>query len=439
MTVYRLLRGWAAVHDAGPWEAGGKAWNLARLARYGVPVPEGLVIPAPTSRQWLTDSGFTDRATRLDAADEHTCDQLQKALRSRPLPAELLAELQAELAAREWLTAPLAVRSSAPMEDSAKASFAGIHLSRLNVVGPNALEPAIREIWASLWTPAAIAYRDRMGMAHADAAMAVVIMPLLPAVASGIAFTRDPHSGRDDRLVIHAQWGFAETLVGGQAEGDEIVLTEEPEDDRLTLFSYRIGSKALTTGPSPGGGTHNIEPPLSQRTSAVLGEPETLELGELVRDAALALNFAEPAYDVEWVWDGDRFWLVQARPITTAGRNTYPALAAQPDIWSRGNTCEVLPEPLSAIDWCNSRRMVNALLEQGYKLAGYPLQPGVQRAGLFEGRLYLNAALLQWEAYDALGMEPSAMNKLMGGHPPEIAVPAAHWRDRLARLRRIVR
>jgi pyruvate,water dikinase len=107
------------------------------------------------------------------------------------------------------------VRSSAPQEDSTNVSFAGIHTSCLNVQGVEAVEWTIRSVWLSLWTPAAIAYRKRIGLAHAEAAMAVLIMPLVPAIASGIGFTRDPISGRDDRLVIHAVHGLGESLVGG--------------------------------------------------------------------------------------------------------------------------------------------------------------------------------------------------------------------------------
>ena len=106
-------------------------------------------------------------------------------------------------------------------------------------------------------------------------------------------------------------------------------------------------------------------------------------------------------------------------------------LQAQPAIWTRGNTCEVMPEPLQPADWNFSRRGVNDLLVQGYVLAGFPVLAGAQRAGLFEGRLYLEASLLQWEAWDAIGMTPEALNGLMGGHQPTIDVTPPTWRERL--------
>lgn len=413
MAAQPAILDWHGVLAADAVMVGGKAWQLARLRQFGLPVPEGLVIPA----RWCP--------LHAGAA----------------LPPELAGALQEALTVRDWLNKPLAVRSSAAGEDSAKASFAGIYRSCLNVCGMEQVQAAIREVWASLWSPAAMAYRQKLGLGTDDAApgMAVIIMPLLPAVASGIAFTCDPISGRDDRLVIHAQWGLGEALVGGQTDGDEYVFAEDPLDDHWTLLHRRMGGKAAKAVTQPDGGTAMIATPAAEAGAFVLSSSQASHLAELLRDAAVALDFTIPFYDLEWVWNGDRFWLTQGRPVTARPHYTYAALQTQPAYWTRGNTCEVVPEPLSPIDWSNSRKLVNGLLTQGYLLAGYPLLPGAQRAGLFHGRLYLALSLLQWECFDALGISPKAVNMLIGGHQPEIAVPATSLGGRLARLRRVLR
>ena len=79
---------------------------------------------------------------------------------------------------------------------------------------------------------------------------------------------------------------------------------------------------------------------------------------------------------------------------------------------------------------------VSEALEQGWRLAGVPLLPGVQRAGLFAGRLYLEAAIMQWEAWDGVGLLPERFNALMGGHQPVIATTPPGWRQRLQRVGR---
>jgi len=405
---------WQGALASDPATAGGKAWHLARLKQLGLPVPEGVVIPAG----WRT------------LHDDETNEELAP---------ELSAALQEALAARGWLNQPLAVRSSAAGEDSATASFAGIYRTCLNVCGIEQVQLAVGEVWASLSSPAAIAYRQRLGQGASMPGMAVIVMPLLPAIASGIAFTCDPITGRDDRLVIHAQWGLGESLVGGQATGDEYVFGEDLLDDRWVLLHEQIGSKGTKAVARPEGGTAMVATSAAEATGPVLSPDQALTLAELLRDAAVALDFTHPFYDLEWVWDGERFWLTQARPVTARPHYTYPGLLTQPTYWTRGNTCEVVPEPLSPIDWCNARKLVNELLTQGYILAGYPLLPGLQRAGLFHGRLYLQLSLLQWEVFDALGVIPRSTNVLIGGRQPEITLPPASSADGFARLRRVLR
>lgn len=388
---------------AAPEQVGGKGRQLGQLQRYGLRVPDFFVIPAVWSSQ-----------------------------RGEGVPPALQQLLHAELAARGWLETALAVRSSAVGEDAAAASFAGIYRSCLNVVGAQALVGAVAAVWASLDAPTASAYRQRLEI-DGEPAMAVVVMPLLAAEASGIAFTCDPVNGRDDRMVVHAHWGLGETLVGGEAAGDEYVFAED-STDVWRLIECRPGSKATMSVPAPNGGTQRQPVAPARAQAQVLDEAQAEALAALLRDAALACDFVQPFYDLEWVWDGAQFWLTQARPVTRRPHYTYPALSGQPAIWTRGNAGEIMPEALQAMDWNFSRRGCNDLLAQGWQLAGYPLLPGIQRAGLFDGRLYLEASILQWEAWDGIGLVPERFNALMGGHQPIIVTAPPSWRERLARI-----
>lgn len=394
--------------DGCPEAVGGKAWQLARLRRFGLPVPNFLVIPAASSRY-----------------------------RQTGVPTDLLAALDAAIERRGWQGMSLAVRSSAVGEDGSKASFAGIYRSCLNVIGREQLAAAITAVWASLDTPTAGAYRQKLGLPE-ESSMAVIIMPLIAAQASGIAFTCDPLNGRFDRLVVHAHWGLGESLVAGQAAGDEYVFGENAASEWY-LLERHAGSKAMMSVALGTGGT-SCQAVAPERAAAFVFDAGLAEqLANLLYDAAVALDFVSPFYDLEWAWDGERFWVTQARPITARPYRTYDALRGQSVIWTRGNTCEIMPEPLSPCDWAFSRWGVNSLLEQGWKLCGYLLLPGVQRAGLFHGCLYLEASILQWEAWDALGLPPTDFNAMMGGHQPEISVAPITWRERLARFGRLLR
>lgn len=398
----------AAAADTAPEAVGGKGRQLGLLRRYGLPVPDFFVIPAVWSKQ-----------------------------RRQDMPAELVTPLRHELLARGWNDRPLAVRSSAVGEDAANASFAGIFLSRLNVLGADALAEAVAEVWTSLDTPTAAAYRERLGIGG-EPAMAVLVMPLLTAVASGIAFTCDPVSGREDRMLVHANRGLGESLVGGEAVGDEIVFAEDT-GDTWRVLEFRPGAKATMSVPSPAGGTRRVPVPVAQAAAPVFDTTQAEALASLLRDAALALDFVAPFFDLEWVWDGQQFWLTQIRPVTRRPHYTYAGLRSQPAIWTRGNTCEVMPAPLQPMDWNFSRRGCNDLLEQGWKIAGCPILPGAQRAGLFDGYLYLEASIMQWEAWDGMGILPEHFNALMGGHQPAIATVPPTWRDRWRRFGNMLR
>ena len=91
-------------------------------------------------------------------------------------------------------------------------------------------------------------------------------------------------------------------------------------------------------------------------------QAQAVALGKLVREGAAILDYTRPFYDLEWVWDGTCFWIVQARPITARGRQSYPALMKQPAVWSRANSRDVDPDPLPALDRGVSLPLINHML-----------------------------------------------------------------------------
>lgn len=150
---------------------GGKADQLSTALRAGLPVPEGFALSWEQVDVIATAGPGGQQALSADLVD--------------------LAET------------PLAVRSSAVGEDSPGASFAGQHLSVLNVVGDDAVRDAIQQVWQSGRDEAAVAYRRRMGMAD-DPRIGVLVQRLVPADVAGVLFTCDPVSGDPDRWVIEA-------------------------------------------------------------------------------------------------------------------------------------------------------------------------------------------------------------------------------------------
>lgn len=397
---------WAAAAASGITGAGGKGSHLGLMAELGIPVPPGFVIDAAAS------------------AGRGPGDMLD---------ASVIPSLADALQSRGWGDVPLAVRSSASSEDSIRASFAGIYRTCLNVRGLAGLVDAVQHVLDSYWEPTAVAYRERLGLTGEGAGMAVIVMPMLPAVASGVAFTCDPVVGREDQVIIHANWGLGDSLVGGLVEADEYRLQVDYPREDLVLVHQACGTKTRMSLPGAGGGTELADTPGSLVSRSVLAPAQVVALGDLVRDVANALEYTRPFYDVEWVWDGTAFWIVQARPITARNRRTYAALENQPTVWSRANSADVMPDPLPALDRSVSMPLVNHMLTRNAAVAGYASLSGVQRTAMHHGRAYFETSILQWESFDGFGVQPSVYNRLLGGHQPEIPVPAPALGDRVRR------
>lgn len=260
--------------------AGGKAVNLGRLIRGGLPVPDGFVI--------LTSAHARGRD-------------------SGRVPDDIRAEILAAYA--DLGAGPVAVRSSATAEDLAEASFAGQQDTFLNVIGADALIDAVERCWASLFTERAIAYRAHLGIADADVALAVVVQTMVDVRAAGVMFTADPLTGSRAHTSIDANPGLGEAVVSGAVNPDRFVV------DTATghILTRNLGDKRLEVlARADGGVEHRVRP---ADTTATLTDPEIAELTAL--GARVTALYGAPQ-DTEWALATDgSWWLTQARPITT--------------------------------------------------------------------------------------------------------------------------
>ena len=121
--------------------------------------------------------------------------------------------------------APLAVRSSAVGEDSEEASFAGQHLTCLNVRSAADGVAAVAAIWRSAHSDSALAYRRRLGLTDSPR-IAVVVQQLVDADCAGVLFTRNPLDGADE-LVVEAAWGLGEAVVAGLVTPDRFRVARD--------------------------------------------------------------------------------------------------------------------------------------------------------------------------------------------------------------------
>lgn len=311
-----LVLSWEGAALAGPGLAGGKGWNLGRLRRYGFKVPAGGVLTAALYRTLLGSPALRPLLRRVEHVSATEADSpeaaasleaVRQAIEGADLPQEAMAALGEALDTWGLAGRPLAVCSSATAEDSPTASFAGIHRSFLNVTDLEAVAAAVKGCYASLWTPQALAYRHRLGLADAEVGCAVVICEMVGGesgpTSAGVAFSCDPRTGRRDLVTIAAARGLGEALVGGRVSPEEIAIQYE-------CLSFRVAEWG-------GAGRR------------VLSEAQALELARLAVRVQWALGEGQDPQDIEWAHDGRRFWLPR--------RGRPPACPTRP--FPRSRTC----------------------------------------------------------------------------------------------------
>jgi pyruvate,water dikinase len=335
---------WNEAFRVGTGLVGGKGWNLARLACFGFRIPIGGVLTTDAYHQFIARNKLertvesVSQTVKTDNLEE--CDdllsQLRDQIRSASLPPRVVEELAGGLGSLGIADKAIAVRSSATAEDSAQASFAGVHDSYLNVIGQENVLNAVKACYASLWTPQAVAYRRRQNISDHEVIPAVVLMVMVDARSAGIAFTCDPQTGRHDLFVINANFGLGESVVSGDVEPDTYYLDTSAYVAVPRLIFKRISPKQGMTQVCPGGGTHFVKLG-SLSSQQVLSDEDIKRLGLILMRVFEALGECEQHQDVEWAFDGRDIVLLQARPVTALPRYTFDAVKNKTEIWSNGN------------------------------------------------------------------------------------------------------
>jgi phosphohistidine swiveling domain-containing protein len=256
---------------------------------------------------------------------------------------------------------PLVVRSCPIGEDNEVASGAGLYVSSLNITTKQALQNAITRTQASHTTPSAIQYRnDAYGGKLRNLktiGMAVLVQQQINSVFSGVAFSRDPITQEVDAVVVEAVVGNPTQVVTGKVT---------PEQYRAFVVE-------------------------TENTSFVHLEGKGKVPAPIIKQVAYLARQLEERYygvpqDIEWSYDGQTLWVLQARPISTL----LP-------IWTRKIAAQIFPGILYPLNWSINRPLVSAVwggifaLTMGERSVGLDFNEAIT---LHFSRTYLNATLL---------------------------------------------
>ena len=269
---------------------GGKAKALGEALRAGLDVPDGLALDVDCVAA-IAGAGLEGGPGAIPSWPRSGAEGLVAGI------LEDLASIGCE--------GPVAVRSSAVGEDSGGTSFAGQHLTRLNVIGAASLRQAIRDVHASGGADSALAYRERLGVKGGPKVAVVVQRMIFPEVA-GVLFTRNPVNGADER-VVEASWGLGEAVVSGLVTPDRWRLSRDGRVAEATL-----GEKDIEIVPD-GGGTAEREVEAVRAGRFCLDTPRLRALSRL---AGLCEEFFAGPSDIEFGFEKGRLHLLQRRPIT---------------------------------------------------------------------------------------------------------------------------
>ncbi len=228
---------------------GGKTASLHQLIAAGFPVPPGFVVP-----------------------HEADLDNIE-------------GELTTAVAALGGY--PVAVRSSAQLEDLAAASFAGQYATRLEVTSLTGLVEGIAACWASARNPQVVSYLHKNGFGQSHARVSVLVQKVVEASVAGVAFSIHPETGREEHALVECCRGPGDRLASGQTTPTQYVVRLEDG----SVVERQAGAEDVRL--------------------------DSEILHKLCRYALeLQAHFGAPQ-DIEWVLDcGGELWILQSRPIT---------------------------------------------------------------------------------------------------------------------------
>ncbi|KAL3189244.1 hypothetical protein MRX96_002914 [Rhipicephalus microplus] len=182
-------------------------------------------------------------------------------------------------------------------EDSEDMSSAGQMDTFLAITGVDEVIKTVAKCWSSQFTHIACGYKRRYGQ-PLDSPMAVVVQAMAPAEVAGVLFTCDSRTGDSRRILITANHGLGDSVVSGKTDPDTVILERCTKSGDI----------------KEGGGTElqPVKPAIEPK--CCLSEERIRLLGKLAEEMESA--FSGPR-DVEWAFEGDTLYVLQARPVTS--------------------------------------------------------------------------------------------------------------------------
>jgi pyruvate,water dikinase len=299
---------------------GKKCANLGEMVKMGLAVPPGFALSLDMYRKFIHDTRAEEEMSRyienlgeLKGKGITLFDEISKTIRDIIQEKELPPELKDQISAYyHELCAKVGIPDMAVSVRSAGTeSRPGMFETYLNVRGIEDVLDKVKKVWASAYTARAVAFRINKGFPVLGDELGVAIPKMVNARAAGIAFTVDPVTGDDSKIILEANWGLGEGVVSGAESVDGFVVNKES----LEIVARHVGTKSKCVLYTEQGADW-VDVPADMQSTSCISDEEIIEISRVAKSTEKTLQCAQ---DMEWAIDKDVpfpeniFWL-QTRP-----------------------------------------------------------------------------------------------------------------------------
>ncbi|MFH1306738.1 MAG: phosphoenolpyruvate synthase [Candidatus Micrarchaeota archaeon] len=311
-------------------EVGGKGANLGEMAAADFPIPGGFVTTAGAYFKFIEHNDFEpflhEMLDNLDVEDSDKLTKTAELIKSRVISGEIPDDIRSDIidAYKKMCEEKggeevyVAVRSSATAEDLPEASFAGQQATFLNISGDAEVVQAVKDCWASLFTPRAIYYRVQNNFEHMKVGLAAVVQEMIQSEVAGVTFTVDPVSQDLGMISIESAYGLGEVVVSGSVTPDRYLVRkgtfdiETKDVAKQTWALMKVREK-----------NEKIDVDEDKMEEQKLTDLQIVELSKIC--AKIEAHYKSPQ-DLEWALQDNKLYIVQSRPITTLSGKSLQAV-----------------------------------------------------------------------------------------------------------------
>ncbi len=414
---------------------GGKARNMAHLARLGAPVPAWFCVSSEAMARFIKGNMIEDFLASITEGEitperlRSFSQEAEKRIVGCSVSPEVSQAIESELKRLGLDDHFVAVRSSGLDEDSAENSFAGQFSSYLFQKSKSEILFSLKKCWASGFSERALSYRLERGLPLWPIHVGVVIQKMVNAESSGVAFSRNPIRSLDRQsLLISSVYGLGEGLVSGALDADTYDV------DRSSMaIKAEILEKSESFRQAPEGGLHVVKVTAEHAKVSSLTDQQVVEVAKL---ALLLEEKLGAPQDLEWAFEAGKLYCVQTRAITNLPPDLFyldSVRGAEPILWDNSNIVESYSGVTTPLTFSFASRAYRQVYIQFCQVMGVPASLIEEREpmfrnmlGLIRGRVYYN--LINW--YKLVLMLPGSssnkgfMETMMGvrqGLRPDVA------------------